>query len=296
MNCIRKIFSLVLLAGVCLSPAFAQDGFQKTESGLQYKFHRQNEAAAKPSKGDMLTLHMIYNINGNTVFYDSRSNPSPSQMELREPDYPGDINEAMGMLRKGDSATFIIDAADFFQKTVKVQELPDPFKAGDKIYFELVLTDFMGREEYIIQQQKAMQEREAMKIKARENEQVAIQAYIDSLALDAKQLNGGMYIVHMEEGEGAQAVKGKKVSVHYTGKLLNGEIFDSSLNRGQPIQVTLGANQVIQGWETGIPELKVGGKALLIIPFDMGYGDRPAGTIPPYSTLLFEVELIEVMD
>jgi FKBP-type peptidyl-prolyl cis-trans isomerase len=293
---IRNTISLFLLALISLSASFAQEGFTVSESGLQYRFHRQNEQALKPAMGDMLSLHMLYKINGTTLFYDSRSNPSPSLMELRAPEYPGDINEAMGMLRKGDSATFIIDANDFFKKTVRVEQLPDPFKEGDKLHFELVLNDFMTRDEFIIEQQKALMEKEANKIAAREEEQKGIQAYIDSLALPVKELPGGMYIVHLEDGDGAQAEKGKKVSVHYTGKLLNGEIFDSSLNRGQPIQVTLGANQVIQGWETGIPELKVGGKALLIIPFDMGYGDRPAGTIPPYSTLLFEVELMEVMD
>lgn len=239
---------------------------------------------------------MVYEINGETVFYDSRANNQPVQLELREPSYPGDLNEALGMLHEGDSASFIIDAADFFFKTVQSQKMPEPFKEGDKIHFHIVLNDVQAREEYIQAQQKMYAEREKLKTDAREKEKTDITKYIEDNKLEVKELAGGMYIVHHLVGEGTQAVAGKKVSVHYKGFLLDGTVFDSSYDRGQPITFNLGANQVIQGWEKGIAELKVGGKALLIIPFDMGYGDRPSGSIPPMSTLFFEVELMDVAE
>jgi peptidylprolyl isomerase len=95
-------------------------------------------------------------------------------------------------------------------------------------------------------------------------------------------------------GTGAEATSGKTVSVHYTGTLSNGQKFDSSLDRGQPFSFQLGAGGVIKGWDEGVVGMKVGGKRKLIIPPSLGYGDQAAGSIPPGSTLIFEIELLSV--
>jgi FKBP-type peptidyl-prolyl cis-trans isomerase len=84
------------------------------------------------------------------------------------------------------------------------------------------------------------------------------------------------------------------VKVHYTGTLLDGTKFDSSVDRGEPFSFTLGQGQVIKGWDEGIGLMNVGGKATLIIPSSIAYEDRDMGVIKPYSPLLFNVELIEV--
>lgn len=100
-------------------------------------------------------------------------------------------------------------------------------------------------------------------------------------------------------GKGDEAVKGKTVSVHYTGWLLEngakGKKFDSSVDRGTPFEFSLGAGMVIKGWDEGVAGMKVGGKRTLTIPSEMGYGSRGAGAvIPPDATLIFDVELLEV--
>ncbi len=96
-------------------------------------------------------------------------------------------------------------------------------------------------------------------------------------------------------GTGAEAVKGKKVKVHYTGTLTDGSKFDSSVDRGEPFSFTLGAGEVIKGWDEGFAGMKVGGKRKLTIPYTMAYGEsgRPP-KIPPKATLLFDVELLGV--
>jgi len=105
----------------------------------------------------------------------------------------------------------------------------------------------------------------------------------------------GLEYIEMEAGTGAQAEAGKTVSVHYTGKLQDGMVFDSSHSRGVPIEFPLGAGRVIKGWDEGIAMMKVGSKAQLIIPPDLAYGERGAGgVIPPNATLVFDVELVDV--
>ncbi|WP_407539612.1 FKBP-type peptidyl-prolyl cis-trans isomerase [Deinococcus radiomollis] len=95
------------------------------------------------------------------------------------------------------------------------------------------------------------------------------------------------------EGNGAQAVKGQTVKVHYTGSLEDGTKFDSSRDRGEPIEFPLGVGHVISGWDEGISQLKVGDKAKLTIPASMGYGARGVpGVIPANATLIFDVELV----
>ena len=105
----------------------------------------------------------------------------------------------------------------------------------------------------------------------------------------------GLEYIEVEAGTGAQAEAGKTVAVHYTGKFQDGKVFDSSISRGEPIEFQLGKGNVIRGWDEGIALMKAGGKAQLIIPPDMAYGERGAGgVIPPNATLVFDVELVSV--
>ena len=104
-----------------------------------------------------------------------------------------------------------------------------------------------------------------------------------------------MKIDNITEGTGKEAVAGKSVKVHYTGTLENGKKFDSSHDRGEPFAFRLGAGQVIKGWDQGVAGMKVGGKRKLTIPPELAYGARGVPpVIPPNSTLVFEVELIDV--
>jgi peptidyl-prolyl cis-trans isomerase A (cyclophilin A) len=101
--------------------------------------------------------------------------------------------------------------------------------------------------------------------------------------------------IELEEGKGKKAEAGKTVAVHYTGKFQDGRVFDSSVSRGEPIEFVLGQGMVIRGWDEGIAMMRVGGKAQLIIPPDLAYGEKGAsGVIPPNATLVFDVELVKV--
>ncbi len=104
----------------------------------------------------------------------------------------------------------------------------------------------------------------------------------------------GLRIAVLSEGEGEPVANGVRVKVTYTGWLGNGKKFDSSTRKNEPFELTLGAGQVIRGWEEGLLGMKVGERRQLIIPPELAYGDREVGIIPPGATLIFNVELVSV--
>lgn len=121
------------------------------------------------------------------------------------------------------------------------------------------------------------------------------EAAMEELAAGFEKTESGLRYKIIQKGSGAQAEKQKMVSVHYEGSLPNGEVFDSSYQRKQPIDFQLGVGQVISGWDEGIQLLQVGDKARFVVPSELGYGSRGAGgVIPPNATLIFDVELVNV--
>ncbi len=109
------------------------------------------------------------------------------------------------------------------------------------------------------------------------------------------QTPSGLYYQDLEVGTGTEAQAGANVTVHYTGWLTDGTKFDSSVDRGTPFVFSLGAGRVIAGWDEGVSGMRIGGKRKLVIPADLGYGDRGSGNvIPPGATLVFDVELLGV--
>lgn len=135
---------------------------------------------------------------------------------------------------------------------------------------------------------------------AQENDQLSTdeqtQVSIQDQESKTNENNMGLDIKVTQEGSGERMTKiGDTIFVHYTGKLMDGTKFDSSVDRGTPFEFTIGKGMVIQGWEQGLLDMKVGEKRTLTIPAEMGYGARGAGgTIPPNATLIFDVELVSI--
>ena len=113
---------------------------------------------------------------------------------------------------------------------------------------------------------------------------------------EEKVTSSGLRYTDLEVGQGDQAQSGQTAVVHYTGWLTDGTKFDSSKGRGEPFSFPLGQGRVIRGWDEGVAGMRVGGRRVLVIPPDLGYGHRGAGggVIPPNATLKFEVELLEL--
>lgn len=128
---------------------------------------------------------------------------------------------------------------------------------------------------------------------------IADKIEVKPYAIEGKQVythSSGLKYIIVEEGTGERAKDNNSVEMHYTGYLSDGTIFDSSVKRGQPFSFKVGVGQVIKGWEIGVPLMKVGDKMRFIIPADLGYGERQVGNIPANSELIFDVELLRILE
>jgi peptidyl-prolyl cis-trans isomerase A (cyclophilin A) len=184
-----------------------------------------------------------------------------------------------------------------FGHVVEGQNVVDAVQQGDTLKSVIILRkgkkaeDFDGVKVFVSEQAGFAKKQEEKVKAAKETFKTEMLAKFPN----AKMTNTGLMYIMEKEGDGAQPVAGKTVKVHYTGYFLDGKVFDSSINSGQPIEFPLGQGYVIPGWDEGIALIKKGGKAKLIIPYYLAYGEngRPP-MIPPKSPLVFDVELIDI--
>lgn len=271
-------------------------GYEKTESGLYYRFYTQNEGE-KPQLGDLLEATFSCMVNDTATVIPVSNNI----FQLREPLFQGDIFEAMAMLHKGDSASFIVNIDSTFRTFFGQPSLPAEFSATDVMRFEFKLNDFYPESEYakkFADDVKKRNDERAEKLKSDYPEETIkaaqeMAAFLAKNKIVAEPTETGLYYVMTSEGTGEKPALGKPVTMHYTGKLLNGTVFDSSVERGEPFQFVLGVGQVIPGWDEGVQLMTKGEKGVFYIPYYLAYGERDMGDIPPFSNLMFEVELID---
>jgi len=258
-------------------------GFEKADSGLLYKIHIDNKGI-KAVPGDYMTLEMTYKTNEDSLLFDAQGQTFPLQLE--EPVFAGDINEALALLGVGDSATFVIRADSFLIRNAKLTVLPDFVDEQSKVIFYVKVHNIQTLEEL-----QAEGEERAKLAQLKEDKLIA--DYIASHNIKATASESGLYFILNKAGSGKKAHAGNTVYVHYKGTFLDGTTFDSSYDRNKPIDFQLGMGQVIAGWDEGISLMRVGDEATFIMPSSLGYGSG-RGQIPPFTPLVFEVKLIDV--
>jgi FKBP-type peptidyl-prolyl cis-trans isomerase len=290
--------NLLILLSASLILAFSScSEYKTTDGGLKYKFFNQDDDAAKPVLGDVMTVDMSYKVEGtDSIIFNSKDLKDASKLMLVKPIYKGDISEGLALMGVGDSASFVVNADSFYLKNVGLEKLPDFIKAGSNLVFYIKLKSIQLKADFDKEQKAKMEKITAMMEERKAKEPEEIKKFVKDSSIVVKPTATGLYYVEKKRGTGVKAESGKTVSVQYTGRLFDGTVFDSSVGKKEgPIQFKLGTNQVIPGWEEGIAMMRVGGKAKLVIPSSLAYGSRGAGTIiMPYTPLVFDVELIDV--
>ncbi len=315
MQMYNKILTVCLVMVSFIQACKDKDGFTTTESGLKYRFLDKAEGAVSPQDGEIITLNLKMVNTNDSVLVDAQ------EMALEKNDSiwgltGGGIEEAFSLLSQGDSMEVKVNAGDLFQRTWRMP-LPPNMSADEEIICNIKLVDIYTIAAYQrmeamkrVPQVEAIRERTlADSQEQMETDGAAIDAYLIKNNIEAETTQNGLRYVIMEEGNGESPQVGDQVKVNYTGNVLEGEYFDTSVEDKAvalglhdprrpyiPFEFFLGTGGVIHGWDEGIGLLKKGSIARFYIPSPMGYGNQQRSeVIVPNSILEFEVELVDIV-
>ena len=275
---------LLMAFGATSCEKSAYPGYKMTESGLYYKYLVENDGPTA-QLGEVVEVDLAYYLN-DSLIYSTKDAPEPVYDLVHEPSFAGDLYEGFTMMHKGDSMSMIMPADSVFLKMFNSRIVPDFVDSASIIRWEVKLVDIMTEEEVNARIQAAMDEKFAAADET-------LRAYLAENNIEATPTESGLIYVCTQAGNGAKPEGGKKVKVHYTGTLLDGTKFDSSVDRGEPFEFPLGMGYVIPGWDEGVAMMSKGEKGILYVPAKLAYGERQAGPIPAFSNLIFEVELVD---
>lgn len=317
MNRKKHIVYLIIcvsfvIAGGYATYAHTYKSFKKTATGLAYRVV-QKGAGPRPQEGEVMLIHMSYKA-AKKVLFSTKEQGMPMAMPYTKDklEQDGSVMEAVSMLQKGDKLLCKLDAAKIFGEGWPYVAQQNNLKQDSQLLLDLHLQDIMTKEEH----QKWEKEQIAM-LQQKQQEEAAKQLqedtkiitnYLAEQQITAQTTPSGLFYVVDKPGKGECPKKGSTVKVNYTGKLLDGKVFDTSVESTakeygvhnpqrpyEPIAFKLGIGQVIQGWDEGISLLQKGSKARLFIPSTLAYGKQGAGgLIPANAVLTFEVELVDI--
>ena len=279
-------FGLLLVAVASLYSCTSKDGYETDKSGLLYKFYEDKEGT--PAKeGDIITLAMTYKTSKDSVLFDTKKIGKPLEFILPPSSFVGSLEYGLAKLSAGDSASFQVSADSLFEKTFHAKR-PDFIEENSKITFNVRMIKVQTKEQF---EKSQAEKKEAQK----SIDDKLIADYLTANGVKASKTDLGIYYSIVTPGKGANPNTGDTISVHYTGKFLDGKVFDSSANAGKPLEFPVGFGFVIKGWDEGLKLVKIGEKGILYIPSGLAYGPAGAGgVIPPDAVLIFEVELVKV--
>ncbi len=292
INYLYILFAVLIFASCGNNSAYK--GYTQTESGLYYKLQMIGDGKRKPSIGEYLQLVITYKTENDSIFMDTYSMNDIGMVVLpfNHSSFHGSFEEGLSTMNEGDSVSFIVDAEPLFSQFFKAK-LPLFLKPGSKVKMDIKLYKIFTESDY----QAELKRYEAIVEDRDIEEQRKIQVFIDNNTPSYSKLANGMYYLPITQGTGTNPERGDKIKIHYTGSFLNGKIFESTYDRTQPLEFTCGEQgQVIIGLESAICLMNEGAKAKFIIPSHLAYGEEGSSTgiIPPYTTVIYEIELLNL--
>ncbi len=299
MRILMKVTFFILFAAVIFSCGKSQD--RVTESGLEYKLIVDGDQGVA-ADSMVMDLDIKFWYNGDSLLGE---NKSPFQ-KLPGAESQGPLLELFFELGKGDSAVFSMLVKEYFEKS-NLGTPPPGMDENGEIRIDIAVRDVLPMDEY---NEKAELKREADRVLKMEKEEVALKDYFEQNQLNPEKTESGLFISIHTEGSGEIPVPGDKIAVNYKGMLLDRSVFDTSIesiarendlfneNRTYaPFEFVVGKGQVIRGWDEALTKIKVGTKATIYLPSSLAYGTRGSGgRIPPNSVLIFELELVDILE
>jgi len=282
-------FILLLLPLIFIFSCSKQkyNGYDKSESGVYYKYYKTSNDTAKVRLGDYVVVNMEYHL-ADTVLFDSKKIEDELSFQVVEPIFKGDIYEAIKMMSVGDSMSFVVVADSFFLKTTANQQLPDFVSAGEPMYYDVKLLERQTPEQH----KNAL---EQMHIAARKKEMSTLLSYLRENKIDTPPLSSGLYLLEQKNGHGPLPDTGDILKVKLKVAELNGKQLYSNQKSSVPLQIEFGKPFDTRGFMQGLSMMRKGSKTKLLVPSPIGVGAYGMQGVEAYTTLEYEVELIEII-
>lgn len=297
--------NLIFLTLAAMGLASCNGGYKKGEGGFLYNVYTSN-SGEKLKTGDFLIANLIIKNDADSVLMSTYDQGRPSPLVLPKATYKGDIFDALTLLAEGDSASIKLPADSVFKRGTK----PPGFK-GKFLNYTIKIVKAIHKEKLTDQ---AFNEKINTYMKAQAEEQkntepAKMKNYIDASGKKFNKTDSGLYYVIEKQGQGALVAPNDTVVIDYIGKQLNGKVFDTSIKAEgikaklgsldqrpfTPIRIPVGQKKVIAGWDQGLQLLSKGAKATLLIPSSLAYGAMGAGPIAPFTPIIFEIDLKDVI-
>lgn len=259
-------------------------------SGLIFNLLKEG-TGKRPDSGEMCRVYLKVEVLDGDLLYNNFENGDPIDVEYGKGFDTEGFMEGLGKLKAGGKAKLIVPSKIGVGER-GMQGVP----AFTTLVYEIQLDDIKSVEEVKKDRAERKKAKEAEIARLKKIEPERIQKYLIANNIEQQPTESGLYIIELISGNGEKPVNGDVVKLHYTLFSIEGEKLDSSYDRDEPVQVTLNQNQVIKGWEEGIQTLREGGKSRFIMPSSLAYGKGQNGKILPYSPLIFEIELLEIVN
>lgn len=262
-------------------------GYSLTRSGIHYKLNSFGESEKGAHPGDFIIIDIAYYTMDDSLFFEGRR-----KIKLDKSENKSGIESCFLMMKEQENASFIISADDFFERTLETS-LPHFLNEGDLMKISVDLIEVQTQNEFDNEKQAFLSWIEDFG----DYEKTILQQYLQSSELPVQPSSSGIYHLTIKEGSGKCIEQGDTITINYEGKFLNGKFFDSTVKRRQPFQFVFGTEwQVIKGMENGLARMCEGEKAILILPSEMAFGTdgSSTGIVPPFTSLIYEVEILKV--
>lgn len=274
------VFTIATVIFSCSSNKFSD--YTTADNGTKFKVHYRGNDTTKATEAEIVTVDLVYRLEDSTLF-NSRTLDEPMKFPVIKPMFEGDLYDALTLMGSGDSITVVVVADSFYLKTAMLPELPNFVEPGSNFYYDVKLLSHISAAEFQLELDSIAKESGKL-------EKKLLQEYLVKNNINIDPTTTGLYFMPLKKGRGNRPDSGNMCQIYLSVKQLDGtELYDNFDERA--LDVEFGKSFDTKGFMEGLGKLSPGGSAKLIVPSWIGVGSLGMETVPPFTTLLYEIKL-----
>ncbi len=287
-NILFSITVVIAFAAVIFSCSNSKlDSYTESENGTLFKVYYRGNDSVLAIESDIVKVNLSYRIDDSVLFNSADTEEGSMIFPITSPLFKGDLYDALKLMGTGDSISFAVVADSFYLKTAALKKLPESIESGSYVYYDLKMLEHLTPDQW-------QEEREKIWLEQSKEEKVLLQNYLNDNNIYTDPTSTGLYFISEKKGRGAYPDTGDMCQVHISVKeLLSDDLLYTNFG-DRPLDVEYGKGFDTEGFREGLGLLQPGGKATLIVPSWIGVGKSGREVVAPYTTLVYEVELLAI--